>query len=344
LVSALAAGNTVIIKPSEYNTNVSAMIAEMVAELFDEKIVAVFEGGTELSQELLTLPFDHIFFTGSTNVGKIVMRAAAENLTSVTLELGGKSPVIVSDNARISEAAERITVGKFVNAGQTCIAPDYVLVHSSIAEALTNRIVDNIKKLFDTKSIALSQPSHYTRIVSQKHFDRLVRILDNAVSDGGKIIYTGDHDRESRTFYPTIVANVSMTSEVMEEEIFGPILPLIKFETLAEAVEFVNKKPKPLVLYFFSGSKSDQDWVLKSTSAGGACINDCAIHFLQHRLPFGGVNSSGIGKAHEFAGFLAFSNEKPVLKQRRGFTSVKALYPPYTQLKHKIVDLLFRIF
>ncbi len=344
LVSALAAGNTIIIKPSEFNKHVSAAIAAMVKELFDEKVVAVAEGGVEVSQELLALPFDHIFFTGSTSVGKLVMKAAAENLASVTLELGGKSPAIVTGNAHLEEAAERIVIGKFVNAGQTCTAPDYVLVHNSVADKLVEHIIEKIGNRFADKAIPLNKPSHYTRIVSHKHFDRLVGILDNAVEQGAIINHTGNHDRDSRLFYPTVITNVSAAMKVMQEEIFGPILPIVTYETLEEAIDRINQKPKPLGLYVFTKSRSEQNLVLKSTSAGGVCVNDCAIHFLQHRLPFGGVNSSGMGKAHEYAGFLTFSNEKPVLRQRSGLTSVQALYPPYTKLKDKIVDFLFRLF
>jgi aldehyde dehydrogenase (NAD+) len=342
LVSALAAGNTVVIKPSEHTAHVSAIINKMTREVFDPSIVSCYEGGVEVSQKLLQLPFDHIFFTGSPGVGKVVMKAAAENLASVTLELGGKSPAIIASDARIDEAAERTAVSKFVNNGQTCTAPDYVLVDETVAEDYIARLVEKIKNHFLEDNQFIEQSSNYCRIVNDSQYQRLNELLKEALNDGARVRWGGLHDAASRFFHPTVLSNVATKSRLMCEEIFGPVLPVITFRKLEEAIAFVNAKPKPLALYVFSQSASVQERVLSETSSGGACINDCGIHFFQHNLPFGGVNHSGLGKSHGYYGFLAFSNQKSVLKQRNGLTSVKMLYPPYTKRTAKILGWLFR--
>jgi aldehyde dehydrogenase (NAD+) len=342
LISALAAGNTVAIKPSEQTPHVSTIIDKMVREVFDPSIVSCFEGGRDVAQKLLKLPFDHIFFTGSPGVGKIVMKAAAENLTSVTLELGGKSPAIIASDARIDDAAERTAVSKFVNNGQTCIAPDYVLVHETIAEEYITKLIKKIKDLFLGDNELIEQSSNYCRIVNDGQYQRLEELLKAALDDGAQVRWGGLHDAASRFFHPTVLSNVATTSKLLCEEIFGPVLPVITFQNLEEAIAFVNARPKPLALYVFSQSASVQERVLSETSSGGACINDCGIHFFQHNLPFGGVNHSGLGKSHGYYGFLAFSNQKSVLKQRNGLTSAKMLYPPYTKRTAKILAWLFR--
>ncbi len=342
LVSALAAGNTVFIKPSEQTPSVSAIVSKMVREVFEPSVACCYEGGSEMSQQLLRLPFDHIFFTGSQAVGKVVMRAASENLTSVTLELGGKSPAIIAADARIGEAAERTAVSKFVNNGQTCIAPDYILVDETVAEQYIAELTKSIGDLFMDENKSFDRSSNYCRIVNDAHFQRLDKILREAISDGAKVRMGGAHDAATRFFYPTVLSNVASTSTIMEEEIFGPILPIITFRNLSDAIDTVNKFPKPLALYVFSQSTKVQTQVLAETSSGGACINDCGIHFFQHNLPFGGVNQSGAGKAHGYNGFLEFSNQKSILKQRNGLTSVKMLYPPYTRRSEKIINWIFR--
>lgn len=342
LVSALAAGNAVLIKPSEQTPSVSAIVSKMVREVFEPSVVVCIEGGLEVSQQLLRLPFDHIFFTGSPAVGKVVMRAASENLTSVTLELGGKSPAIIAADARVGEAAERTAVSKFVNNGQTCIAPDYVLIHETIAEDYIKQLIVCTKRLFLKENESFQQSSHYCRIVNDNHFQRLDRMVKEAVNEGGVIRMGGENDAATRFFHPTIISNVLPTSALMQEEIFGPVLPVITFRDLSHAIDTVNSHPKPLALYVFSQSSGVQKKVLTETSSGGACINDCGIHFFQHNLPFGGVNHSGVGKSHGYNGFLEFSNQKSILKQRNGLTSVKMLYPPYTNRSIKILDWIFR--
>ncbi|HYC87261.1 MAG TPA: aldehyde dehydrogenase family protein [Chryseosolibacter sp.] len=343
LVSALAAGNSVVIKPSEMTPHVSALIRRMVEEIFQPGIVSVFEGDAAISSELLRLPFDHIFFTGSPSVGKIVMKAAADNLASVTLELGGKSPTIVSASASLEDASERIAVAKFVNNGQTCIAPDYVLVHESVAGKFLDLLAGKVKKRFAVNGNFQESPS-YCRIVNGKHFQRLNNLLQDALTRGAKIELGGNVDERSRFFPPMILSHVPSDSAVMQEEIFGPILPVVTYATLEEAINLINARPKPLALYLFTRLSQEKRQVLQAISAGGVCINDSAIHFLHHKLPFGGTGNSGIGKSHGHYGFLAFSNEKPVLQQRRGFTSVKLLYPPYTAFTKRIMDWFLKLY
>jgi aldehyde dehydrogenase (NAD+) len=344
LVSALAAGNTVIMKPSEMTPNTSSLINKMVAELFKPEEVVVVEGGADVSQKLTSLPFNHIFFTGSPQVGKLVMKAAAENLTSVTLELGGKSPAFVTASARIEEAAERLVVGKFANCGQTCIAPDYILADKKIVPVLTEALKKKIVQHFTENNTPIENSPHYARIVNEKHWLRLSGLLEDALQKGSQLAYGGKVRLEDRFVQPTILVDVPITARVMEEEIFGPILPIVSYSTLDEAIALVNSKPKPLGLYIYSQSKTDQQKVLNETSSGGVVINDNVIHFLNEHLPFGGVNNSGIGSAHGYYGFLAFSHMKPVMKQRHGMTSIKPLYPPYTPFKGKLTNWLLKLF
>lgn len=343
MVSALAAGNTAIIKPSELTPNTSAIIARLCSELFDESIVTVFEGGAEVSQQLLALPFDHIFFTGSPAIGKVVMKTAAAHLTSVTLELGGKSPVVVTPSVRLHEAAQRISVAKFVNNGQTCIAPDYLLVHESVLAKFVAALKEETMKLFAGNQGSIEHSPDYARIVNDKHFSRLNHLVQDAIDKGAIIEMSGPVNASTRFMHPIILTNVPHDSRIMEEEIFGPVLPVIAYNSLDEATQYVNQRPKPLALYIFGSDKNERKEILAKTSSGAVCINDCAIHFLHPNLPFGGVNNSGIGKSHGYYGFLAFSNEKPVLRQRNGLTSVQFFYPPYTNRVKKIMDWLIRL-
>lgn len=344
LVSAIAAGNNAIIKPSEYTPHTSSLIKRMCEEVFDIKAVTVIEGGPEVSQSLLALPFDHIFFTGSPAVGKIVMKAAAEHLTSVTLELGGKSPTIVTPSAKIKEAAQRIALGKFINNGQTCIAPDYIIVHESVADSLINNLKEQVQKLFSGNGTNIIESPDYARIVNQGHFNRINGLIEDAIEKGAKVDFTGPVDKEQRFIHPMILSNVSMNSRVMDEEIFGPVLPIVKYKTIDEVISLINEKPKPLALYLFGNKSEERKRVQQETSSGAFCINDCAIQFLHLNLPFGGVNNSGIGKSHGYFGFLAFSNEKPVLRQRNGLTSFTFFYPPYTPFVNRLINWLLKLF
>jgi len=345
LVSAIAAGNAVIIKPSELTRHVSAIVKEMVDAVFDDRVVAAIEGDVGVSQQLLALPFDHIFFTGSPSIGKIVMKAAAEHLSSVTLELGGKSPTIVTASANLNDAAQRIVAGKFINTGQTCVAPDYVLMEEAIAVPLVQKIIEQLKALFLEGNQSFKESKHYARVVNEKHFDRLLNLLQHALTEGASLTFSGgDHDRTELFFPPTIVTRADGKLPIGDDEIFGPILPIIAYRNLDEAIALINSKPKPLALYIFSSTLSERNKILRSTSSGAVCVNDCAIHFLHANLPFGGIGNSGMGRSHGHAGFLAFSNEKPVMKQRAGFTSVKAFYPPYTAFKEKLMSLFLKFF
>jgi aldehyde dehydrogenase (NAD+) len=343
LVSALAAGNAVIIKPSELTNNTSALINRMCREIFEPQVVSVVEGDASVSQELLKLPFDHIFFTGSPAVGKIVMRAAAEHLTSVTLELGGKSPTIITASAKVNEAAQRVAVAKFINNGQTCIAPDYVLVHTSVLKPFVEALKSQVQNMF-AKETTFQQSADYARVVNAKHYQRLHSLVEDAVQKGAIPELTGPSEESDNFIHPIILTSISADARIMEEEIFGPVLPVLPFNSLDEVISMINSKPKPLALYYFGDSSSEIKRIKQETSSGAICINDCAIHFLHHSIPFGGVNNSGIGKSHGYFGFQAFSNEKPVLKQRHGLTSVRGFYPPYTNLVKRMVDGLLKFF
>lgn len=344
LVSALAAGNAAIVKPSEMTPNTSALIARMCKEVFTENEVSVFEGGTEVSRELLKLPFDHIFFTGSPSVGKVVMKAAAENLTSVTLELGGKSPTIVLPSANAREAAQRIAVTKFINNGQTCIAPDYVFAHESIAADLIGNLRKEIPARFGGSDKQIINSPDYARIVNEKHFSRLSDLLRDAESKGATVETGGQLEFSQRFFEPVVLSNVSPAARVMEEEIFGPILPVLTYRSLNEVIDYVNARPKPLALYIFGTNNREINKIKNETSSGTVCINDCAIQFLHPNLPFGGVNTSGIGKSHGYYGFLAFSNDKPVLRQRTGLTAFRFFYPPYTPGVQRLIGWILKLF
>ncbi len=339
LLYAIAAGNTAIVKPSEITPNTSALIKKMLNEVFNENEVAVLEGDAMVAQSLLKQPFDHIFFTGSPMLGKVVMEAAAKHLTSVTLELGGKSPTIVDETTNIKDAAEKIVWGKFMNCGQTCIAPDYILVQESIKDKLVEEMKTTIKKLYGQEgTVAIEQSPDYTRVVNQRHFNRVKSLLEDALDKGAKVLEGGEMNGNDNFIAPTLITDVDDSMQVMEEEIFGPILPIKSFKNLQEATDYVNSKPKPLALYCFSKDAKNQAFVIKNTSAGGSAINETLAHISNPDLPFGGVNNSGIGKTHGYYGFLAFSNERAVLKQRIGWTTLKMLYPPYTDSKKKTIN------
>ena len=344
LISCLAAGNTAILKPSELTPSTSRLVREMISEIFEEESVTVAEGGVEVSTHLLSLPFDHIFFTGSPGVGKIVMKAAADNLASLTLELGGKSPALVDASANLKDAAKRIAFGKFLNNGQTCIAPDYVLVEEKIKGPFVEELKKCVVNLFGVNQTVDENSPSYARIVNTRNFERLNHLLQDAVQRGATLEMSGPVNQETCFIHPMILSNVPPEASIMEEEIFGPILPVVTFRTTEEVLAIINQKPKPLALYIFSNNRLFRESILHQTSAGGVCINDCIMQFTHPNLPFGGVNNSGMGKSHGRFGFLAFSNEKPVLKQKSGFALPYLLYPPYKAKMKKVVDILLRWF
>ncbi len=341
LLSAIAAGNCVILKPSELAKNTSNLISNMIAELFDENEIAVLEGEKEVAIELLKKPFDHIFFTGSTAVGKKVMEAASKNLSSVTLELGGKSPVIIDETANVNDAAQKIVWGKFMNCGQTCLAPDYLLVNETILPELVSKLTHFIKKFYGADSSDWRTSPDYARIIDKRHFERLSQMLDDTVKSGAKLELGGKLNEAEKYISPTVLIDVKPDFKIMEEEIFGPILPVLTYSSLDKAIDIIRSKPKPLALYIFSQNKQTVDRVLRDASSGGACINDTVVHFSQINLPFGGVNDSGIGRTNGFFGFKTFSNEKAVAKHNR-FSILKLIYPPYTKRVQKLVDIIVK--
>jgi len=331
LISAISAGNNAIIKPSELSANVSKLLVELVAQYLDNDAFAVVEGAVDETTELLKHQFDHIIYTGGEVVGKIVMRAAAEFLTPVTLELGGKSPCIVDSSTDLDVTAARIVWSKWMNAGQTCVAPDYVLVEESFAAPL----IDAIKhKLTEFYSADASSSKDYGRIVSERHLTRIISYLD-----GQEVVHGGKHDVANKYIEPTIVLNPAHDSLLMQQEIFGPILPIVTVKNISESIPFVNKRAKPLALYIFSKNKDFEQQVLTATSAGMVCINDGFMFAANPNLPFGGVGSSGTGAYHGKIGFDNFSHLKTVMKRSFWF-DLPLRYPPFTDKKFKLLKKL----
>jgi len=304
LIGSISAGGCSIIKPSSYTPTVASVINSMIAEVFDPKYIAVIIGGRSINTYLFKQKFDIIFFTGSTNVGKLVMKAAAEHLTPVILELGGKSPCIVDSNANIDIAAKRIAWGKLINAGQTCIAPDYLFAHSSIKEELLTKIAANFKEIYSDNC---KESRFYPRIINKRAVNRLEDLLKQ-----GKIHTGGEIDKEELFISPTIIDNVEPDFLIMQNEIFGPILPVMSFDHIDEPISYINKKDKPLAFYYF-GTNNQAKSVLSKTTSGGVCVNDTIMHIANHNLPFGGVGSSGMGKYHGKESFLVFSNRRGVI-------------------------------
>ncbi|NLB87762.1 MAG: aldehyde dehydrogenase [Syntrophomonadaceae bacterium] len=332
LVGAIAAGNCAVIKPSELTPKTSAIIAELIAEVFSEEYIAVVQGGVETSQELLHEPFDTIFFTGSVAVGKIVMEAAAKQLIPVTLELGGKSPCIVHEDAKIKLAAKRIAWGKFINAGQTCVAPDYVYLHKKVRDEFFKELKLAIQELYGERP--LENPD-YTHIVNQRHYDRLISYMED-----GEILIGGNGDRDNLILEPTVLTNITWEDSVMQEEIFGPILPILEYDHLNQVIEGIRNHPKPLALYLFSESSSVIQKILSYVTFGGGCINDTIYHLASPYLPFGGVGNSGMGAYHGRSSFDAFSHKKSLLKQ----TTLFDLPMRYPNFKNglKVIKMLLK--
>lgn len=335
MVSAIAAGNCVMLKPSENTPHSSAVMGKIVKEAFPENEVALVEGALETSQALLELPFNHIFFTGSPAVGKLVMQAAARHLASVTLELGGKSPTIVDETADIDKAAARIAWAKHINMGQTCIAPDYLLVHESKKEELLEKITRNLKALYGE---APQQSPDYPRVINQRHFGRVKAFMEDALNNGARLVAGGQSDEADLFIAPTVITGADKDSSLMAEEIFGPVLPVAGFRNLQEAIDIVNSREKPLAMYLFSRSRSNIRRLLNHTRAGATCINNSLLHFYNHHLPFGGDNNSGIGKSHGWYGFEAFSNARSVYQQIWPVSISELVRPPYNKWKQKLAD------
>ena len=329
VVAALAAGNTCIIKPSELPENTMKAMARLINENFDSAFLYVVEGGVEETTEILKLRFDKIFFTGSPRVGKIVYQAAAEHLTPVTLELGGKSPAFITENADLEVAARRIVWGKFINAGQTCIAPDYLYVQENIKPKFIEILLFEIKKRNYHENA-----EHFCKIINERNFDRLEKLINKE-----KVIFGGETHREKRYISPTVLDHVTWEDTVMQEEIFGPILPILTYKNLDEAIEKVIEGEKPLSAYIFSNNAKEQTKILEKLSFGGGCINDTLMHISNDNLPFGGVGNSGIGNYHGKFGFETFSHQKAILKKSIHLEP-ELKYPPYSEGKLKILKKL----
>jgi len=338
LVSAIAAGNCAVIKPSELSSNTSAVIQQLVNDLFQAQEVFVCPGDEKTGEQLIELPFDHIFFTGSERVGKIVMQAAAANLASVTLELGGQSPVIVDETARVVEASERIIQGKLFNAGQSCVAPNTVYVHKSIADKLIEGMKFYIRDYYPQGY----DNSDYTRIVNDFHYRRLNELLQDAVSKEAQVLLCDHVANDKRIFGPVILSRVSSAAKISGEEIFGPILVVVSYENIDKLIDDLVSQPKPLALFIFSQQKKKINHILKNLSSGTVAVNSTSIQFLHQELPFGGVNNSGIGRTHGYYGFLDFSNQRALLKQKNGLTAFKFFRPPYTDFTQKLVKLVMK--
>ncbi len=333
LTDAIAAGNTVILKPSAYSPNVSAVLEKLIKKVFSEEYVAIVTGGRAENQALLDERFDKIFFTGSQAVGKEVMAKASRYLTPVVLELGGKSPCIIDETANIKLSARRIVFGKFLNCGQTCVAPDYFLVDSKIHDKLVEELKKEIVRQFGASPL---DNENYGKIINQKHFDRVCGLMQS-----GTIVHGGKTDATSLRIEPTILDNVSWKDPVMQEEIFGPLLPIITFNSLGEVIDNINSHAKPLALYIFSSSKANQRRILSSCAFGGGCINDTIIHLATSNMPFGGVGESGMGGYHGKVGFETFSHLKSIV-DKKTWMDLPMRYQPYRNIMEKMIRLFLR--
>lgn len=331
LIGALSGGNTCFLKLSEYSIHTSKLIKELISNNFDEEYIAVFDGGIEETSEILKLPFDFTFFTGSEKVGKIVMRASSENLTPVCLELGGKSPCIVTKSADIILASKRIIFGKIVNAGQTCVAPDYIYVDQDVKDELIKNIIKNINEMIGDNHL---QNKDYPKIISKRHLDRLISLIPK-----DKVIYGGSYNEEKLEL--TLLDNISFDDEIMKEEIFGPIMPIITFDDISTVIKKINTLPKPLALYLFSKNKEEIAYFKKYVRYGGGCINDTIMHLVGSNMPFGGVGASGMGVYHGKYTFDTFTREKGVL-DKSNLIDISLRYHPYTKNKEKIIKKILK--
>ena len=335
LTGALAAGNRVMIKMSEHTPRTAQLLKELLAQVFSEDLVCVVQGEADLAAAFSELAFNHLLFTGSTQVGKQVMRAAAKNLTPVTLELGGKSPAIISAHVPLAEAAERIAFGKMVNSGQTCVAPDYILVSETRVDEFIEAMRSTVLKFYPK----LADNPDYTAIINPQHLQRLEETLNDATAKGAQAIRVHPEEQDQRLPL-TLLRNVTDEMRVMQDEIFGPILPIVSYTTLDDALAYIAQRPRPLALYYFGYARDEQQYVLHNSHAGGVCINDTLLHVAQHDLPFGGIGPSGMGHYHAHEGFLTFSHSKAVFSKQR-LNAAKLIYPPYGGWLQKLILKFF---
>ncbi|OII57087.1 coniferyl-aldehyde dehydrogenase, partial [Pseudomonas putida] len=337
LTCALAAGNRVMLKLSEATPATGLALKQLLEQVFPTDLVSVVLGEIEIGQAFARLPFDHLLFTGATSVGRKVMLAAAHNLTPVTLELGGKSPAIVSADVPLDTAAERIAFGKTLNAGQTCVAPDYVLVPRERLEAFSDAYQRAVRRLYSR----IADNPDYTAIINSRQLQRLQHLLDDAHAKGAQVLdlYPGE-TRQGRRLPPHLLLGVNDDMQVMQDEIFGPLLPLVPYDSLEQALAYINQRPRPLALYYFGYDRATQEQVLRHTHSGGVCLNDTLLHVAQDDLPFGGIGPSGMGHYHGHDGFLTFSKAKAVLTKQR-FNAARLVYPPYGKALQRLVFKLF---
>lgn len=332
LIGAISAGNCAVVKPSAYSSNTSDIIERIIKQIYDEKYVCVIKGGRKENQELLNEKFDYIFFTGSVAVGKIVMEAASKYLTPVSLELGGKSPCIVDETANVDLSAKRIVWGKFLNAGQTCVAPDYLLVHKNIKKDLIEKMKKYIQEFYGTSP---HNNPEYPKIINEKHFNRLNNLILNS-----EVIFGGKSNVETCQISPTLLDNVNWDSLIMQEEIFGPLLPVLEYDDLNHIIIEINNHPKPLALYYFTQNNKNKEYIINNISYGGGCINDTIVHLANPNMPFGGVGESGIGGYHGKASFDTFSHKKSVL-EKSNLIDIPLRYPPYKN-KFNLIKLIMK--
>ncbi len=339
LVDAIAAGNHALIKPSEIAPRSAEVIKEIINKAFPKDFIHCVTGNADTAKNFSSIPFDHLFFTGSTRVGKLIMEAAAKNLTPVTLELGGKSPAVIHSSYSVKRAAKRIMTGKLFNAGQTCVAADYVILPRALNADFKEAVKSAVSKFYPN----LGMDEQYSHIINDEHLKRLRAILEDAREKGATIIELSDKNNSDngRIMTPKLVFNVNEEMQVMKEEIFGPILPVVNLETTEETIDYINERPKPLALYYFDTNKKRIDKLIQNTISGGVCVNDTIYHLAQHNLPFGGVGASGMGHYHGYDGFKTFSKKRPVMQQRDLATS-DFLRPPFTGFKQKLIKVMGR--
>lgn len=335
LIGAIAAGNCAVIKPSELTPNVANVVEKIIEASYRKHYIRVVQGGIETNQLLCQSPFDYIFFTGSPVVGKKVMEAASRNLVPVTLELGGKSPVVVDETANLDVAAARIIWGKTINAGQTCIAPDYIYVHKQVSSKLIVKLIATIQKYYGTN---IQKSKDYARIVNQRHFERLQKIID---LERENLMYGGDTNADTLYIQPTLIKVTSWENPCMQQELFGPILPIIEYSNLNQVIESVKEREKPLALYIFTENQTVEKRLIHSISSGGVCVNDTIMHILNSRLPFGGVGNAGMGQYHGRYSFETFSHKRSICKKSTRI-SMNMIYPPYTKEKLAIIRTILK--
>lgn len=329
LITALAAGNKVVVKPSEISFFTSKVVRSVIERAFSAQDVVCLEGDAKATQSLLQFQFDHIFFTGSTEVGTLVYQQASQNLIPVTLELGGKSPVVITPSSDLELAAQRIVWGKFLNAGQTCVAPDYLLVPKKLKSSLLALLIKEIERMYGATPQIQVKSSDLASIINSRHYERLCQMIEESLKNGARIEYGGVQDSQSKRLSPTLIGSVNESQSLMTSEIFGPLLPLIEYDDLEDAIAFINRRPHPLALYVFGQDTKQTSIVVNQTLSGGVCVNDVILHLAHPQLPFGGVGKSGFGAYHGYAGFKEFSHLRSIFMRHFGSSLLRHLAPPY---------------